>query len=58
MIVDVIRRRMKFGDLKAAARQFHKKWKPTQKVVVDSASGSPFVNDLRCEKLIAFKLWV
>ncbi|MFT4784752.1 MAG: hypothetical protein ACI9IV_002500, partial [Paracoccaceae bacterium] len=33
--MDVVRRRMKFGDLKAAARQFHKKWKPALVLVED-----------------------
>lgn len=55
VIVDVVRRRMNFGDLKAAARQYHKRWKPILVLVEDSANGSALVNDLRQEKLIEFK---
>jgi predicted phage terminase large subunit-like protein len=55
VLMDVVRRRMKFGDLKAAARQFHKKWKPALVLVEDSGNGSALVNDLRSEKLFEFK---
>ena len=55
IVLDVVRRLMKFGDLKAAARQYHKKWKPTLVLGEDSANGSALVNDLRREELFEFK---
>lgn len=55
VLLDVVRRRMNFGDLKAAARAFHDKWQPDLVIVEDSANGSALVNDLRSEKLLAFK---
>jgi len=35
VLMDVVRRRMKFGDLKAASRQFQRKWNPVPVVVED-----------------------
>jgi len=55
VVMDVVRRRMNFGDLKTAARKLHKTWKPALVLVEDSANGSALVNDLRREKLTEFK---
>ncbi|KIN79157.1 phage terminase large subunit [Sulfitobacter mediterraneus] len=47
VILDVIRRRMKFDALKAAGIAFHDKWKPDLVLVEDSANGSAMVTDLK-----------
>jgi predicted phage terminase large subunit-like protein len=54
VLLDVVRRRMNFGDLKVAARCFHEKWAPDLVVVEDSANGSALVSDLRKTGLLAF----
>jgi predicted phage terminase large subunit-like protein len=46
IILDVVRKRMKFDALKAAAIEFHNKWKPDQVLVEDSANGFAMVTDL------------
>lgn len=56
VVLDVIRRRMNFGALKAAALAFYKKWSPDLIVVEDSANGSAMVSDLRKDKDISIKL--
>ncbi|MEO0938802.1 MAG: phage terminase large subunit [Pseudomonadota bacterium] len=51
VLLDVVRRRMNFADLKVAARRFCTKWSAARVLVEDSANGSALVLDLRKEKL-------
>lgn len=55
VLLDVIRRRMKFGDLKASARAAQERWKPDLVLVEDSASGPALVGDMRAEERFEFK---
>ncbi len=55
VLLDVIRRKMNFSDLKVCARRLQEKWQPDLVVVEDSANGSALVSDLRREKLPCFQ---
>lgn len=55
ILLDVIRRRMNFGDLKVCVRRMYHEWKPDLVIVEDSANGSALVSDLRREELFRFK---
>ena len=55
IVLDVTRRRMKFGDLKTCARRLHDRWKPELVVVEDSANGSALATEMRGEKRLAFR---
>ncbi len=55
VLIDVIRRRMKFGDLKVSARRAYEEWRPQLVIVEDSANGSALVADLRAEKRYEFQ---
>jgi len=59
VILDVVRKRMKFDALKATAIEFHDKWKPDQVLVEDSANGFAMVTDLaKIDRIYIKKLGV
>jgi len=55
VILDVVRKRMKFDALKAAGIEFHDKWEPDLVLVEDSANGSAMVTDLKKVERIYIK---
>ena len=52
-LLDVVRRRMEYPELKRAAKSLAKKWRPDAVLIEDKASGQSLIQDLRAETRLA-----
>ncbi|MFQ5783598.1 MAG: phage terminase large subunit [Alphaproteobacteria bacterium] len=51
-LLDVVRRRMEYPDLKRAAKSLAAKWRPDAVLIEDKASGQSLIQDLRAETVL------
>lgn len=53
MLLDLVRERLEFTDLKAACRDMILKWKPDWTIIEDKASGTPLLQELENDEKVS-----